>query len=132
MTMDTRFNLLPEDAFGLGVKRSGLVRVEIGSVSLTFTPAGQDGGVVLRWRRPEWTADEWIASVAPNLTAMTILAAWNTQGRQMMCGDISVESVDAWEARARQCESDAEPELARAAAALDQHGDAVHSKGSPA
>jgi hypothetical protein len=57
-----------------------------------------------------------MVATAPNLIAKGILLRWIANGRQMLNDDLP----------------DVEPELVNAVAALDQHGDAIHSKGSPA
>ena len=116
---DHPFTLESNDAFHAGVKLHGLVRVFDDYVGVSFTPYGQQGVVIMWWRPPTaWTFGEYVASVAPNLLALSVIAAWNSKGRPMMCGDVEIASFD--------------PELARAPAALDSHADAIHSKGSPA
>lgn len=119
MTMTrAQFALSRDDAMYFGVRATGSIRVDRDGTSLVFKPTGQDGVVVVRARhsaeRQPWMTQ--MVTTAPNLVAKGLLMRWVDAGRQMLCDDLP----------------DVEPELARAAAALDQHGDAIHSKGSPA
>jgi hypothetical protein len=133
MTVNAEFNVHPDDANRLGVRPRGLVRVDAESVRVAFTPAGQQGIVVLRIRhatRRELFYDH-IVHTAPNIVANAALSQWAANGRPMIGSDVDLESWAVSELHRRDV-SDVEPELARAAAALDAHGDAIHSKGSPA
>ena len=128
MRTEARFNLSRDDAKYLGVKPSGLVRLDEDGVKLAFTPVDRNfgyGTVVLTLVDYVGFDPAYIASVAPCMIARAVLSEWVARGRVMMCADISL-SEDEW----RRHED--ELELARAAAALDSRSDAVHSKGTPA
>jgi hypothetical protein len=111
-----RFALSRDDALYFGVRPTGSIRVDHDGTMLAFKPDGQDGIVVVRDRhtadRQSWMAQ--MAATAPNLVAKGILLRWIDAGRQMLNDDLPLVDV--------------EPELARAAAALDTHGDAVNSR----
>jgi hypothetical protein len=129
MSVKAPFTLSRDDARRFGVCSRGTLFVEDdGRVAVTFTPVDRNfgyGTVVLTLVDYVGFGPAYIASVAPCMIARAVLSEWVARGRVMMCADISL-SEDEW----RRHED--ELELARAAAALGSHGDAVHSKGTPA